>query len=121
MAIIGRVLGVGLFAHRSFEVVFGDDALDALRRRPDKGRRVEIVQLVERQQGRHVGEHLIADPEARLIALLYLVDDVMTHFAVLPVKKSVSISASFPVHREIGSDKTEIRTERRSLNLTQRT
>ena len=70
--------------HVSFKVVFGEDLLDALGRRPDERRRVEVVHFVEVEEGGQVGEHLVADLVASLVALLDLVDDVVGHLVVLP-------------------------------------
>ena len=75
--------------HISLEVVFGEDLLDALGRRPDERRGVEVVDLVEVEEGGQVGEHLVADLVARLVALLDLVDDVVRHLVVLPHAEDV--------------------------------
>ena len=68
----------------SLKVVFREDLLDPLGRRPDERRRVEVVHFVEVEERGQVGEHLVADLVARLVALLDLVDDVVRYFVVLP-------------------------------------
>ena len=68
----------------SFEVVFCEYFFDPFRRRPDEGCRVQVVDLVEVEERRQVGEHLVAYFIPRLVALLDLVDDVVRDLVVLP-------------------------------------
>ena len=50
----------------AFEVVLGGDLLYPLGRRPDQGRRVQVVALVEGEQAGQVRELLVADPVLHL-------------------------------------------------------
>ena len=68
----------------SFEVIFCEYFFDPFRRRPDERRRVKVVDLVEVEECRQVGEHLVAYLIPRLVALLDLVDDVVRDLVVLP-------------------------------------
>lgn len=72
-----------MYTHASLEVVLGDELLAALGRGPDKRSAVQVVQFVEVEERRQIGEHLVADAVAHLVALLDLVDDVVRHFVVL--------------------------------------
>ena len=76
------------WTYASFEIVFPDDLFDPLGGGPDEGGRVKVVDLVKVEQGRKVGEHLVADSIPRLLALLHFVDDVVGHFVVFSVEKN---------------------------------
>ena len=69
--------------YAAVEVVFAYDLLDPLRGGPDEGRGVQVVQLVEVEEGREISEHLVTDPVSGLVALLDLVDDVVADLGVL--------------------------------------
>lgn len=75
--------------HIALEVVLGEDLLHPLRGRPDEGCRVQIVHLVEIQEGRQVGKHLVPDAVSRLFSLLDLVYNVVRHLVVLPETRSI--------------------------------
>ena len=51
-----------LSTHTAVEVVFAHDLLDPLGRGPDERRGVQVVQLVEVEEGGEVGEDLVPDP-----------------------------------------------------------
>ncbi len=69
--------------YAAVEVVFAYDLLDPLGGGPDKGCGVQVVQLVEVEEGREISEHLVPDPVSGLVALLDLVDDVVADLGVL--------------------------------------
>ena len=48
--------------HTAVEVVFAHDLLDPLGRGSDERRGVQVVQLVEVEEGGEVGEDLVPDP-----------------------------------------------------------
>ena len=48
--------------HTAVEVVFAHDLLDPLGRGPDERRGVQVVQLVEVEEGGEVREDLVPDP-----------------------------------------------------------
>ena len=69
--------------YAAVEVVFAHDLFDPLGGGPDEGRGVQVVELVEVEEGGKVGEHLVPDPVAGLVSLLDLVDDVVADLGVL--------------------------------------
>ena len=69
--------------YTAVEVVFAHDLLHPLGGGPDEGRGVQVVELVEVEEGGKVGEHLVPDPVAGLVSLLDLVDDVVADLGVL--------------------------------------
>ena len=70
--------------YASIEVIFPNDLLHSLWCRPNEGRGVQVVKLVEVEEGGEVCEHLVSYPVPGLLPLLYFVDDVVGNLAVLP-------------------------------------
>ena len=73
-----RVLNTAVFTtYISIEIVLCEYFLHPLGGGSDEGRGVQVVHLVEVEEGGEVGEHLVADPVPGLITLLDLVDDIV--------------------------------------------
>uniref|UniRef100_A0A182KJ65 Uncharacterized protein n=1 Tax=Anopheles christyi TaxID=43041 RepID=A0A182KJ65_9DIPT len=67
----------------AIEIELSDHLLEPAYHRPAQRCRIEIVQLVKRQQIRQVGERLVTDPVHKaLIRGWYFVDNVVAHFRV---------------------------------------
>jgi hypothetical protein len=72
-----------LTTYTSIEIKLSNHFFHFLLRWPSKRCRVKIVKLIEGEQFWKVGEGLVAYSVHNLIALLYLVNNVVTHFRVL--------------------------------------
>ena len=57
--------------------------------------------LVEVEEGRQIGEHLVPDPVPRLLPLVYLVDDVVRDLVILPdAENVVALDGGGVAHQE---------------------